>query len=374
MTLIFDSQLWKRRFYIICRLSIFNFFWGLCIAWGLIPGIAVAGNSENQYLQKKLVVNNVEDLSINKAMFRRNHFVNALSSNSVTQISNWLNQPQSGLKKVVDQFAPYVFAYLNPAPFPYLHPRARLAKVPVIMYHDILPEKKVFFDVTTTELEQHFELIKKSGATPISLDLLSIHLRTGIPLPKKPVVLSFDDGYGGHYQYVYPLLKKYNYPAVFAIYIKGIGNNVGRTHVSWKDLREMVTDPLVTIASHSVSHPADLRILPDDKLQVEILESKRVLEAYLHIPINYFIYPVGKFDNRVAALVQAGGYQLGLTMRDSGEKFAGESENLFAVERFGQSKLASVLTQADGGPELPLLDLNNNVNNLTTLLFISLFK
>jgi poly-beta-1,6-N-acetyl-D-glucosamine N-deacetylase len=365
MTLISDSQLWKRKFFLICRLGIFNFFCGFCIAWGLIPGIAIADNND-QYLQKKLATDNAEDLFLDKAI--------AISSNSVTQISNWLTQPHSGLKEVVNQFAPYVYAYLNAAPFPNLHPRARLAKVPVIMYHDILPEKKVFFDVTTTELEQHFELIKKSGATPISLDLLSIHLRTGIPLPKKPVVLSFDDGYGGHYEYVYPLLKKYNYPAVFAIYIKGVGNNVGRTHVSWENLREMVTDPLVTIASHSVSHPSDLRILPDDKLQIELLESKRVLESNLRIPINYFIYPVGKFDNRVAALVQAGGYQLGLTMRDSGEKFAGESENLFAVERFGQSKLESVLTQADGGTELPRLELNNKLDNLKTLLFISLFK
>jgi hypothetical protein len=84
--------------------------------------------------------------------------------------------------------------------------------------------------------------------------------------------------------------------------------------------------------------------------------------------------PVGKFDKRVAAVVQAGGYQLALTMRDSDEKFAGESENLFAVERFGQSKLESVLAQADGGSELPRLDLDTNLNNFTTLLFISLFK
>jgi poly-beta-1,6-N-acetyl-D-glucosamine N-deacetylase len=374
MTLISDNQLWKCRFFIICRLSIFNFFCGLFIAGGLIPEIALAGNNENQYLQQKLAVDNTENLSTNKARFRRNHFVNAISSSSITQVSNWLSKPQLGIKQIINQFAPYAYAYLHPAPFPYLHPKARLAKVPVIMYHDILPEKKVFFDVTTVELEQHFELIKKSGATPISLDLLSIHLRTGIPLPKKPVILSFDDGYGGHYQYVYPLLKKYNYPAVFAIYIKGVGNNVGRTHVSWKDLSEMVTNPLVTIASHSVTHPNDLRILPDDKLQMEILESKRVLESYLHVPINYFIYPVGKFDKRVAAVVQAGGYQLGLTMRDSNEKFAGESENLFAVERFGQSKLKSVLAQAKGDSELPRLDLNTNLNNLTTLLFISLFK
>jgi peptidoglycan/xylan/chitin deacetylase (PgdA/CDA1 family) len=87
------------------------------------------------------------------------------------------------------------------------------------MYHDILPEKEVFFDVTPGELEAHFQFLQEIGATPISIDWLISHLRTGIPLPAKPVLLTFDDGYGGHYQYVYPLLRKYGYPAVFSIYI-----------------------------------------------------------------------------------------------------------------------------------------------------------
>lgn len=101
-------------------------------------------------------------------------------------------------------------------PFPYIHESARAAKVPIFMYHDILPKKEVFFDVTPEELENHFKYIQEKGLTPISLDLLLDHLQKGIPLPDKPILLSFDDGYGGHYDHVYPLLKKYNYPAVFS--------------------------------------------------------------------------------------------------------------------------------------------------------------
>ncbi len=41
-------------------------------------------------------------------------------------------------------------------PFPNIHESARAAKVPIFMYHDILPQKEVFFDVTPQELEAHF--------------------------------------------------------------------------------------------------------------------------------------------------------------------------------------------------------------------------
>ena len=257
------------------------------------------------------------------------------------------------------------------------------------MYHDILPKKQVFFDVTPQELEQHLQFIQKQGLTPISFDQLNIHLRTGLPLPEKPVMLTFDDGYGGHYEYVYPMLKKYGYPAVFSIYTSKVGINSGRTHVNWEQLREMVANPLVTIAAHSVTHPDDLRKLPDDKLEMEVVESKRILEKQLGIPMRYFTYPAGKYDRRVADAVKRAGYQAALTMNDADERFAGESESLLAIERFGQSNLAraiasfepSIIAGAWGGPKLPswgggfdfstAVQLNKTTIDRTTLLLIS---
>jgi peptidoglycan/xylan/chitin deacetylase (PgdA/CDA1 family) len=269
--------------------------------------------------------------------------------NNVFLFSTWVNQPQEGLKTLTGKFGPYVFAYVNRSPWPYIHEQAKLAKVPVMMYHDILPKKEVFFDVTPEELEAHFQLIKEQGLTPINVEQLMTHLQTGLPLPEKPILLTFDDGYEGHYTYVYPLMKKYGYPAVFSIYTKGVGNNVGRRHVTWEHLQEMVADPLVTIASHSVTHPLDLTKLPDDQLIPEVRESKRILEEKLNTNIRYFTYPVGKYDQRVAQLVQAAGYQLAFTMDDNNERFAGASESLLAVARIGQSRTQEAIAQAWGG-------------------------
>ncbi len=259
-----------------------------------------------------------------------------------------------GFTDVVEDMGAVLLAQAMADPSPAINPRAASARVPVVMYHDILPKKKVFFDVTPEELEQHFQLIKKQGLTPISMDELVAHLKTGIPLPEKPILLTFDDGYVGHYTHVFPLLKKYNYPAVFSVFpAKVDGKVVGRSTLTWPQLQEMVASPLVTIASHSVTHFSNLTQLPDDKLKWEITESKRVLEAKLGIPIRYFTYPEGHYDQRVANLVDAAGYDAALTMSNTDEKFAGQSESVLAIARFGQSRLADVIADAWGGPPLP---------------------
>ncbi|MEM8611788.1 MAG: hypothetical protein AAGF93_07200 [Cyanobacteria bacterium P01_H01_bin.105] len=64
-----------------------------------------------------------------------------------------------------------------------------------MMYHNMLAEKEVFFDITPTRLDNDFRTIQAKNLTPISLDQLVSQLRTGVPLPEKPVVLTFDDGY-----------------------------------------------------------------------------------------------------------------------------------------------------------------------------------
>ena len=245
---------------------------------------------------------------------------------------------------------------LPKSPWPSIHEQAQQANVPVVMYHDILPEKEVFFDVTPEELNAHFRKIALAGATPISFDQLQRHLQTGAPLPEKPILLTFDDGYGGHYKYVYPLLKKYNYPATFSIYTDKMEMTTGRTSVTWEQLKEMAADPLVTIASHSISHPLDLRPLSDEGLKTEIFQSKAILEQRLGIPIKYFTYPVGKHDERVREQVAEAGYAAALEMSNYDEHFAGDSEDLLRLGRFGQSRLDYVLSQAWGGHPLPRND------------------
>lgn len=328
----------------------------LTISLPLLPMAAVAQSLGNNSLDSSTPAKSSPACTQSTDWVQLTSFADQLLN-----VADWAGEPNKFFQVLSQKLGPELTAYFSPSPWPEINEKAKLARVPVFMYHDILPKKQVFFDVTPQEFEQHLQLIQQQGLTPISFDQLVIHLRTGLPLPEKPIMLTFDDGYGGHYEYVYPLLKKYGYPAIFSIYTSKVGINSGRTHVSWEQLREMAADPLVTIASHSVTHPDDLRVLPDDKLKTEIFESKRILEEKLSMPIRYFTYPAGKYDRRVAELVKQAGYQAALTMDDGNEHFAGESESLLAIGRFGQSNLAraiarpdqSIITQIWGGAKLP---------------------
>jgi|LakMenEpi03Aug12_release.lakeMendotaPanAssembly.Ray.scaffolds.fasta_scaffold00704_51 biofilm PGA synthesis lipoprotein PgaB len=243
------------------------------------------------------------------------------------------------------------------APWPNLHPQARQARVPILMYHDVLEKSEVFFDLQPEDFERHLKTLLENGLTPISPDQLVHHLRTGLPLPEKPVLLSFDDGYAGHYTHVYPLLKKYRVPAVFFVFPGKLdGKVVGRSTLSWEQLKTMAADPLITIASHSVTHPTDLRTLDDQALAYEVTESKQRLEEELGIPIRYFSYPTGYYDQRVSQAVAKAGYLAAFTMRQNAEQFAGASESLLAIERFGQSSLEGLLHQAWGGETITATD------------------
>jgi hypothetical protein len=70
--------------------------------------------------------------------------------------------------------------------------------------------------------------------------------------------------------------------------------------LTWAALGAMLQSPLLSVGSHSMSHP-DLRRLPDADLERELVESRTRLEARLDCSVEAFCYPRGFFGSRVAA-------------------------------------------------------------------------
>lgn len=243
-----------------------------------------------------------------------------------------------------------LIASFTPAPFPQISDRARTARIPIIMYHDIIPVKDVDWDVTPDDLEKQFQALQDGGYTPITMDRMVNHLRTGAQLPEKPVLLTFDDNYIGQYKYAFPLLKKYNYPAVWSVHTRFVGSAGKKPHATWDQLREMQRSGIITIASHTVNH-YNLTTLSDSEIEREVLESKKVLEKELGIPIDYFTYPEGGFTERAKEKIKNVGYKAALTMSLDArqERTANESDDLLSIMRFGQSRFNEAIEQSSSG-------------------------
>ncbi len=145
---------------------------------------------------------------------------------------------------------------------------AALNEFIALCYHDVVDSTRDTHTtdtetVTSAELVAHFSWLRENNYNPISIDDI-LAARDGLrPLPAKAILLTFDDGYVSHYTRVYPLLKAFQFPAVFAIsssWMEGNANNMvtygnkkvrRSTFLTWRQIKEMMPSGLVEIASHS---------------------------------------------------------------------------------------------------------------------------
>lgn len=186
---------------------------------------------------------------------------------------------------------------------------AGTADVAVIMYHDVVPRKEVWFDLTTREFEAQMRALADAGARVERLENVVSHLREGAPVPSRAVVLTFDDGTLGQYEHALPILRQYGFPATFFVHTDYVGVKTTKDHMTWDQLRELQAEGLVDIQPHTASHPEDLRALSDDAVRAEFSRSNAVFEREIGHAPRFLAYPSGHADERVARLVEEAGYE-----------------------------------------------------------------
>ncbi len=224
-------------------------------------------------------------------------------------------------------------------PLPIIHPAARGEFSAVLMWHDVVPGKKlVWFDITVKELEAEFQSIAGAGLTPISLERLAAHLETGASVPRGAVVLTFDDNNLGLYEHLYPMLRRRKWPAVFFVHTDYVGVRTGKDHCTWDQLREMERSGFVKVYPHTASHPPDLRTISAKQLTRELTGARQVMEQQLGGERRFFAYPEGHFDERIARAVWQAGYRLGITEEWGA---AQKSPNRMMIHRYSMHRRAA---------------------------------
>jgi peptidoglycan/xylan/chitin deacetylase (PgdA/CDA1 family) len=222
------------------------------------------------------------------------------------------------------------------------------------MYHDVvehLGRDAVYFDVTKEQFAEQMRELADQGYSAISLDQLYKHLTQGAPVPPKAVVITFDDNYQGFYDNALPVLKQYNFPAAMFVHTGFVGDKEhGRPKMDWTTLQELVKGGLVTIGSHTVTHPADITVLSRLDQQQEVENSKKALEDHLGIKINFIAYPDGKNDIVTREVTRAAGYLMAFGT-DHG--LAEQSQDLFNIHRYISTKLEDALQESTAAMDAP---------------------
>ncbi len=205
--------------------------------------------------------------------------------------------------------------------------RARSGRwLPILAYHRVVaspPQQDPAGNcVTVATFENHLRWLVANGYSGVSLAAVGSAFdgcaRTPEPLPRRPVVLTFDDGYRDNYDLAWPLLKQYSFTATIFLVSDTIGGyndfdadlaGDSVPMLSWEQVREMRSAG-IAFGSHTRSHPRSLTELDDQTLRHELAGSKAVLEKGLNAPVDQFSYPHDQLDSRVEAAVEASGYRL----------------------------------------------------------------
>lgn len=204
----------------------------------------------------------------------------------------------------------------TPTPQPTPDGFPRVAIVPILMYHHIreVPpganaiEKDL--TVTPADFEAQLAFLKEQGYQTISLEDLIYYLAIGRPLPPKPIVLTFDDGYRDAYTYAFPLLQEYGFIGSF-FPITSFSDEGREEYLTWEQVVEMAQAGM-EFGSHSKDHP-DLRNKSFDFLVWQTLGSKESVEAHSGQTVRFFSYPAGRYDENVIVVLASAGYWAALT-------------------------------------------------------------
>jgi peptidoglycan/xylan/chitin deacetylase (PgdA/CDA1 family) len=210
---------------------------------------------------------------------------------------------------------------------------ARTAYVPVLMYHYIsVPPAnadiyRIDLSVTPDRFAAHLDAMQQAGYTTISLYTLLDHLTLGTPLPEKPVVLTFDDGYIDHYINAFPLLRDRGMTATFFIVTDFI-HDKRPGYVTWDMVREMYAGGM-SIEAHGRNH-VSLANKDNDYLIWQALGSYESIQIEIGVRPRFISYPAGEYDQATIDIFRSADYWAGFTTQQGATH---RSDDLFRMRR-----------------------------------------
>ena len=203
------------------------------------------------------------------------------------------------------------------------------ARVPILRYHNLTEGVPKNNDtVSAARFREQMLALKAAGCTPVDIWQMRDYVEKGTPLPEKPVLITFDDGYISNYTLAYPILRELGFKAtIFAIGVS-IGKDTYKDtgvamtpHFSLEQAREMTESGLITVASHGynvhevagrdaepIRPGALMREGETEAAYVSFLtQDARTMFDLLGESAGFFSYPQNRHDTRCLVVLNRAG-------------------------------------------------------------------
>ena len=186
-------------------------------------------------------------------------------------------------------------------------------QIKILMYHNIiLGSSHNIWDVSLKNFKRQMGYLFKYRYNIISLNELRDCIDEKKEISNRSIIITFDDGMKGVYQYAFPIIKRYGFTATVFLISDFIGKKIIKNkeikeYLNYDEIKEMYKYGM-QFGSHTLDHRILTKLpLPEAKYQIE--ESRKRLIESLGIDINYFCYPGGYFNEEIKNLVKEAGYK-----------------------------------------------------------------
>jgi peptidoglycan/xylan/chitin deacetylase (PgdA/CDA1 family) len=193
------------------------------------------------------------------------------------------------------------------------------AAVPILTYHFINtqpPGSSVSpaLYVPVDEFSAQIDALKAAGWHAVTLDQLEAYWSRGASLGSgKPIVITFDGGYGSQYVNASPVLRRVGWVAVTNISVTGPSPADGGLTDS--QIRGLLAAGWELAAAGDSQ--TDLTTVDSTQASQDVTTERQTLRSRYGVPVNWYSYASGRYNPTVTAAVRSAGF-VGATTTVSG--------------------------------------------------------
>jgi peptidoglycan/xylan/chitin deacetylase (PgdA/CDA1 family) len=218
------------------------------------------------------------------------------------------------------------FAGCRPAP---------VEPIPILMYHHIAPDPgRDVWTLSSAEFQRQITGLRDAGYQTILPGDLARPPRWPRRLPRKPIVITFDDGLHSTLVEAEPVLREAGFQAIVYLITGLVADTPAERRryrqydgLTWEEVRAMQTRGTLAFGIHSHSHTGDAA-----RQALEVAECRRIFRDKTGTETRHYCYPYGAAPDLLVQAVRDAGYLTAMVCED--RLFSpGPDADLFRIPR-----------------------------------------